>query len=127
MILRALLIPTVVLSTSSAAQQEFDGAAAMGYVQIQMAFGPRVPNTVGHRSTGDWIVEHLMERADTVLVDEWTHITQELDTLRLRNILGRFDPSNPSRVLFLAHWDTRPVRGCLFRSGRSNDTRARRQ
>jgi Zn-dependent M28 family amino/carboxypeptidase len=31
------------------------------------------------------------------------------DTLRLENIMARFRPADPNRVLYLTHWDTRPV------------------
>ena len=37
----------------------FNGDSAMAYVRAQLAFGPRIPNTNGHRKTGDWILAHL--------------------------------------------------------------------
>jgi Zn-dependent M28 family amino/carboxypeptidase len=86
----------------------FDGEAALRYVQEQVAFGPRVPNTEGHQRTGDWIEAHLRRAADSVEVQAWSHVTQQGDTLRLRNFIGRFRPDQTARVLLLAHWDTRP-------------------
>jgi Zn-dependent M28 family amino/carboxypeptidase len=94
---------------AAAAQTPFDGEAAMGYVREQVAFGPRVPNTAGHRRAGDWILAHLARTADTVEVQSFRHVTAAGDTLRLRNFVGRFRPERPERVLLLAHWDTRPV------------------
>ena len=91
------------------ARKEFDGQQAMRYVEEQMAFGPRVPNTEGHRRAGDWIYQQLKARADSVEVQEFTHVTVRGDTLRLRNVVGRFRPERGDRVLFLAHWDTRPI------------------
>jgi hypothetical protein len=91
-----------------ASRREFDGDAALGYVAAQLEFGPRVPGTDGHRRAGDWILARLRERADSVEVQEFTHVTVEGDTLRLRNFIGRFRPELKDRVLFLAHWDTRP-------------------
>ncbi|UCF41917.1 MAG: M28 family peptidase [Gemmatimonadota bacterium] len=88
--------------------REFDGEAALGYVETQLAFGPRVPNTEGHRQTGDWILEQLRLRADSVEVQEFTHVTVDGDTLHLRNFIGRFRPEVSERILYLAHWDTRP-------------------
>ncbi|MEE8252214.1 MAG: M28 family peptidase, partial [Gemmatimonadales bacterium] len=35
--------------------------------------------------------------------------TVEGDSLRLRNLIARFRPEDPNRILFLAHWDTRPL------------------
>lgn len=90
------------------AEQEFDGARAMHYVETQMAFGPRVPNTEGHRRTGDWILERLEATADTAHEQRFVHVTRAGDTLSLRNILGQFRPEMTERVLYVAHWDTRP-------------------
>jgi len=90
------------------ARREFDGEQAMRYVTAQLAFGPRVPNTDGHRRAGDWIQQQLQARADSVDVQVFTHVTAQGDTLRLRNFIGRFRPELRDRVLFLAHWDTRP-------------------
>jgi glutaminyl-peptide cyclotransferase len=86
----------------------FDGQAALRYVEAQVAFGPRVPNTEGHRRAGDWIEAHLARTADAVEVQAFTHVTAAGDTLALRNFIGRFRPEVRERVLFLAHWDTRP-------------------
>ncbi len=90
------------------APQEFDGEVALGYVETQLAFGPRVPNTEGHRRAGDWILEQLRQRADSLEVQEFTHVTLDGDTLQLRNFVGRFRPEVPERILYVAHWDTRP-------------------
>ena len=88
---------------------QFDGDQALFYVKTQVEFGPRVPNTEGHRLAGDWILELLRERADSVEVQTFTHVTVDGDTLQLRNFLARFLPDRPDRVLFVAHWDTRPT------------------
>jgi Zn-dependent M28 family amino/carboxypeptidase len=94
---------------SAGSSGEFDGSRALGYVERQLAFGPRVPNTAGHRGAGDWLAAELATRADTVIVQAWTHVTARGDTLALRNFFARFRPEVTERVLFLAHWDTRPL------------------
>jgi hypothetical protein len=95
-------------SAGAAAQGEFDGQAALQYVETQLSFGPRVPNTDGHRRAGDWILEQLRARADSVEIQAFTHVTAQGDTLALRNFIGRFRPEVPERILYVAHWDTRP-------------------
>jgi glutaminyl-peptide cyclotransferase len=87
----------------------FDGEQAMAYVREQLAFGPRVPGTEAHRRTGDWIVTQMRQRADTVIEQRWTHVTQRGDSLPMRNLLARFRPNVEQRVLYVAHWDTRPT------------------
>ena len=97
----------------SACRQEaprtFDGEAALGYAKAQMEFGPRIPGTEGHARMALWLDSLLRARADTVIVQAWDHVTARGDTLPLRNVLARFSPAVPERLLFLAHWDTRPA------------------
>jgi glutaminyl-peptide cyclotransferase len=88
--------------------REFVGQRAFGYLEQQMGFGPRIPGTPAHERTGDWILQHLRPTADTVVVERITHVTRHGDTLHLRNFFARFRPAAAERVLFLAHWDTRP-------------------
>src|SRR5581483_9479115 len=64
--------------------------------------------TRAHERAGDWILARLRATADTVAVQAITHVTRRGDTLRLRNFFARFRPGAPERILFLAHWDTRP-------------------
>ena len=87
----------------------FDGTTALGYVRTQLAFGPRIPNSIGAQRTGDWIVAQMRTRADTVIEQRWDHVTVKGDTLHLRNILARIHPQAAQRVLYVTHWDTRPV------------------
>jgi len=89
--------------------REFDGARALTYAERQVAFGPRVPNTPAHRAMGDWLAAELAARADTVIVQSWRHTTGKGRTLELRNFFARFRPDLADRVLYVAHWDTRPV------------------
>lgn len=89
--------------------KEFDGQAAFGYLRTQVEFGPRVPGTEGHQRMADWLEEMLRERADTVVVQSWQHVTTRGDTLPMRNLIARFNPAATDRLLYLAHWDTRPV------------------
>ncbi len=88
---------------------EFDGEAALKYTAAQVAFGPRVPGSVGHRKAGDWIVAQMKQRGATVVEQTWKHTTKDGRVLPMRNILARFSPEVKERVLYLTHWDTRPT------------------
>jgi glutaminyl-peptide cyclotransferase len=89
--------------------REFDGQAAFGYLQQQVQFGPRIPGTTPHRRMAEWLDSLLRNRGDTLVVQAWTHRTAGGDTLPMRNYILRFNPAAQDRILFLAHWDTRPV------------------
>jgi len=103
-----------------ARRHDFDGTQAFGYVQQQMGFGPRIPGTSAHEKAGDWIRTCLAATADSVVVQAVTHVTRRGQRLALRNFLARFRPAEATRVLFLAHWDTRP------HADQSADSAARR-
>src|SRR5216110_514000 len=107
-LLLVLLLACQARGSARGVPREFDGGHAFSYLQQQMQFGPRIPNTPAHERTGDWILAQLRTRADTVAVQAITHVTRQGDTLHLRNFLARFRPAALERVLFLAHWDTRP-------------------
>ncbi len=88
---------------------EFNGRTALTYVEKQMSFGPRIPSKPGHQQEADWLLAELRARADTVIVQEITHRLRNGEVLHLRNFFARFRPEATERVLFLAHWDTRPM------------------
>jgi len=94
---------------SSGPRTRFDGARAYGYVRRQLEFGPRVPGTVAHRQAGEWLAQTLQGSADTVVLQEWVHVSARGDSLPMRNVLARFRPTSTARVLYVTHWDTRPV------------------
>jgi Zn-dependent M28 family amino/carboxypeptidase len=90
-------------------QTSFDGTTALTYAKAQLDFGTRVPNSLGAQRAGDWIVAQMKSRADTVIEQRFDHVTVKGDTLHLRNILARIHPAAIQRVLYLTHWDTRPI------------------
>src|SRR3954465_4776241 len=108
LVLLALATPLAVGCDAQRAKTDFDARAALGYAQAQVAFGPRVPGTPAASKAGDWIVAEMRKRADTVVVQQWKHVTQQGDSLPLRNILARFRPAAAERILYVTHWDTRP-------------------
>jgi Peptidase family M28 len=88
--------------------REFDGATAFKYIEQQLAFGYRIPGTEGHQRMAVWLDSMARARADTVVLQRWTHVTAKGDSLPLQNVIARFNPPAEQRILFLAHWDTRP-------------------
>jgi glutaminyl-peptide cyclotransferase len=91
------------------ARTVFSGDSALAYAGAQVAFGPRVPGSAAHQQAGDWIVAQMRQRADSVEVQEWTHVTQSGQRLPMRNIMARFAPERANRVLYITHWDSRPT------------------
>jgi glutaminyl-peptide cyclotransferase len=96
-------------SDASKPKTDFDGQMALEYARAQVNFGPRVPGTVNAQRAGDWIEARMRERADTVIVQKWTHTTIDGKQLPMRNFFARFRPDLAERVLYVTHWDSRPV------------------
>ena len=107
-----LLLGLVLLPFASGCQKSrtgFDGEAAYRYAGTQVSFGPRIPGSPGWQKAGDWIVAQMRTRADTVIEQRWMHRLANGDSIPMRNILARFRPAATDRVLYMTHWDTRPV------------------
>lgn len=87
---------------------EFSADSAFELLERQVAFGPRAPGMPGHAEQLEWMTELLRQRADTVILQSFTHDAGGIE-LELTNVFARFRPDAPERVLLLAHWDTRPT------------------
>ncbi len=87
----------------------FSTDSAWAYLQKQLSFGPRVPGTAGHAAQLAWMQEFLRARADTLIVQPFTHThSRSNDKITMSNLFARFNPGADVRVLLIAHWDTRP-------------------
>jgi len=107
----ALFVLLVLAACHNSARhaREFQGPSAFKYIETQVGFGPRIPGTKAHRRMAAWLDSLLRQRADTVVAQTWTHVTAAGDSLPLTNFIARFKPAAPKRLLFLAHWDSRPT------------------
>jgi len=88
----------------------FNVDSAYHFVEQQVLFGPRNPNSEGHSKTRNYLLNKLREYAGSrsVFSQEFTHVGYEADTLRLSNIIAAFNPQSSDRIMLCAHWDTRP-------------------
>ncbi|WP_162416237.1 M28 family peptidase [Cyclobacterium roseum] len=87
----------------------FNADSAYAFIQKQVDFGPRVPNTPAHRETGDWLVQTLEGYGFSVTEQEFTATAYDGKELELTNIIGSFRPEASKRILLAAHWDTRRI------------------
>jgi glutaminyl-peptide cyclotransferase len=87
---------------------DFSGDSAYAYVDRQVLFGPRVPNTTQHDDCGRWLEAKFREFADQVVVQKAKVTAFDNKALNCSNIIASFNPTNPNRIVLCAHWDTRP-------------------
>ena len=87
---------------------QFDGAKAFGFLTAQTDFGPRNPNSTGHRKCLQYLVAELRKYADNVSQQDFVLTGYGDEVLKLANVFGSFNVTVSDRILLLAHWDTRP-------------------
>lgn len=87
---------------------EFNPDSAYAFVEKQVDFGPRVPNTQAHKSCGDYLIAELKRFGAELHIQEMTVSAYNGDRLQARNIIGSYNKESDQRILLFAHWDTRP-------------------
>jgi len=86
----------------------FNADSAFLFIQRQVDFGPRVPNTAAHKACAEFLVNEL-RRFGAKVIEQRANLTAFDGTiLEAINIIGSFNLENETRVLLFAHWDTRP-------------------
>jgi Zn-dependent M28 family amino/carboxypeptidase len=86
----------------------FNSDSAFAFIEDQLAFGPRVPNTPSHTLCAEYLLRKLKEYGAKVYLQPFSDIAYNGTRLYLRNIIGSYNPSANKRILLAAHWDTRP-------------------
>lgn len=87
---------------------EFNADSAYHFVEAQVAFGPRVPNTEAHEQTAVYLENTLRRFTPDVIVQSFQQRAFDGTVLNGKNIMGRFNKSEKKRILLASHWDSRP-------------------
>jgi len=87
---------------------DFNADSAYAFIQNQVDFGFRIPNTPAHDSCGEWIKEKLTEYGFELNVQKGVVTAWTGEKLNMQNIMGQFNPDETNRILLAAHWDSRP-------------------
>ena len=86
----------------------FNADSAYLYIQNQVEFGPRVPNTQAHKACGEFLAKKLESFGAKVYNQHVELIAYDGTLLKSRNIIGAYNPESKKRVMLCAHWDSRP-------------------
>lgn len=86
----------------------FNSDTAYYFIQKQVDFGPRVPNTDAHKVCGDYLVQEFTSYGATVTQQDFSFQAYNGTVLYLKNIIAAYNPKAKKRILLAAHWDTRP-------------------
>lgn len=99
---------TPIAADKSVQAPDFNADSAYVFIQRQLEFGPRVPNTPAHVKCGDYLVNTLKSYGAAVTEQKFEAPAFDGKKLQLRNIIASFNPEGTKRILLAAHWDTRP-------------------
>lgn len=99
---------TVSESLYTQTSPEFNSDSAFLYINNQVDFGPRVPNSPAHLECGDYLVSKLKGFGAEVIEQKAVLKTYNGVSLNARNIIGIYNPDIKKRILLFAHWDSRP-------------------
>ena len=89
----------------------FCADSAYAYIEKQMAFGPRVPNSASHMQCAVWLIEQLRACAAEVELQKGFMPDYRGNNQQIYNIIGHFytaETASRPRALLGAHYDTRP-------------------
>ncbi len=86
----------------------FNRDSAYFFIEKQVAFGPRIPETTAHRQAGEYLISKLEEFGGNITTQDFSAPTFEGRQIQLKNIIASFSPEKQKRILLAAHWDTRP-------------------
>jgi len=94
--------------TQALVAPDFNSDSAYHFVDKQVSFGPRVPNTEAHSKCAAWLTAKLKSYNWEVIVQKAKVRTFDNKTLNAQNIIGSLNPASADRILLCAHWDSRP-------------------
>ena len=84
----------------------WSGTQAMSDIGTQLSFGVRSINTPGHERVVDFIKSELAKTPALVLTQPGVFLGTDAKIHPLTNIIGRFDPDNPTRIIVGTHYDS---------------------
>lgn len=87
---------------------EFSADSAYHFVQQQVDFGARVPNSAAHAACALYLAETLTRFGAEVTVQKASLTAFDGTLLHAQNIIGSYRPELTKRILLCAHWDSRP-------------------
>lgn len=86
----------------------FSSDSAYTYIENQVNFGPRVPNTNAHVACAAYLVTTLKSFGAEVTEQKVKLRAFNGEVLNANNIIAAFKPEVKQRILLFAHWDSRP-------------------
>jgi len=85
----------------------FNSDSAYFFIEQQVLFGPRSPNSEAHKKCGNYLISKLDSYGAKIYIQESIENRFDGEDLSMKNIIGSFLPEKKDRILLCAHWDSR--------------------
>jgi glutaminyl-peptide cyclotransferase len=88
----------------------FDAKRAMDYLERLCKIGPRMSGTDGMKRQQELLEEHFKKLGGEVVWQRFTaRQKSQKSPVEMANLVVRWHPDRPRRVILCAHYDTRPI------------------
>ena len=99
----------VIITESTVKVPLFNADSAYYFIEKQVSFGPRVPNSSAHQLCANWMTTTLKKYNFNVVEQKFQEKAYDENVLDLVNIIAEYNPNAKKRILLAAHWDTRHI------------------
>ncbi len=100
---------------------KFERDSAFAFVEKQVSFGPRVPNSEAHQRCKDWLVAQFTAYGLKVTEQPFTAKAYTGKQLNGVNIIAQYKPEAAKRIFLAAHWDSRHIADSPLATDRKNE------
>ena len=85
----------------------FNVDSAFIFIEKQLAFGPRTPNSKAHQECAEYLLKTLEKMGANIEVQNFQATAYDSLKMEGKNIIASLNPTAQRRILLAAHWDTR--------------------
>jgi Zn-dependent M28 family amino/carboxypeptidase len=87
----------------------FNEDSAFVFIEKQLSFGPRVPNSSAHEKCAQWLKEKFDSYGAKTSTQTFKALRHDGKNLNGSNIIASWGTDKKQRILLSAHWDSRHV------------------
>ena len=100
--------PVIALDKPVVQAPAFNQDSAYSYIEKQVSFGPRIPNTSPHIKCAAYLSTTLKNFNTIITEQNFEAKAYDGKMLHSKNIIASINPAATKRILLASHWDTRP-------------------
>jgi Zn-dependent M28 family amino/carboxypeptidase len=87
---------------------DFNADSAYQFIENQLSFGPRVPESKAHKLCGEYLEKSLKRFTPHVFRQDFKTRLADKSIVNGSNFIASFQAEKKNRILLCAHWDSRP-------------------